>query len=278
MEQLTAPAGPDRPRQRVPLPQPGPRPRHPGDRHHPVGRDRSTPWPRCGWPARPARPCWRSPTSWAARPPARPTPSCSRGPVSRSAWRPPRHSSPSSRRFCSHAAPRRGARHAARRRAARRPGSSSREVPALLEQLPLGQPPGREIARRYHDEAFFLYLGRHIGFRLPRGRAQAQGNLLHPHRGLCRRRDEARADRADRRVAGGGGRQRRTGLREVVSNIEEVRARGADVIAVASEGNDAIEELAAAVLRVPRATRWWPPCSRLCRCSCWPTTSPASAA
>ena len=32
-----------------------------------------------------------------------------------------------------------------------------------------------------------------------RGRAQAQGNLLHPRRGLCRRRAQARADRADRR-------------------------------------------------------------------------------
>ena len=39
---------------------------------------------------------------------------------------------------------------------------------------------------------------------------------------------------------------------KVVSNIEEVRARGAEVIAVATEGNDAIEEIAAAVLCVPR--------------------------
>ena len=39
---------------------------------------------------------------------------------------------------------------------------------------------------------------------------------------------------------------------KVVSNIEEVRARGADVIAVASEDNEAIEEIAAAVLRIPR--------------------------
>ena len=44
-----------------------------------------------------------------------------------------------------------------------------------------------------------------------RGRAEAQGDLLHPRRGLCRRRDEARADRADRRVGAGrrGGAERR---------------------------------------------------------------------
>jgi glucosamine--fructose-6-phosphate aminotransferase (isomerizing) len=38
---------------------------------------------------------------------------------------------------------------------------------------------------------------------------------------------------------------------KLVSNIEEVRARDADVIAVASEGNTGIDELATAVLRVP---------------------------
>ena len=40
---------------------------------------------------------------------------------------------------------------------------------------------------------------RHGLRRLPRGRAQAQGDQLHPHRGLRRRRDEARPDRAARR-------------------------------------------------------------------------------
>ena len=35
------------------------------------------------------------------------------------------------------------------------------------------------------------------------GRAEAQGDQLHPRRGLCRRRAEARADRADRRERAG---------------------------------------------------------------------------
>ena len=39
---------------------------------------------------------------------------------------------------------------------------------------------------------------------------------------------------------------------KMVSNIQEVRARGADVIAVASEGDDRIGELATDVLFVPR--------------------------
>ena len=39
---------------------------------------------------------------------------------------------------------------------------------------------------------------------------------------------------------------------KLVSNIEEVRARGADVIAVATDGNEVIGELSRDVLWVPR--------------------------
>ena len=76
---------------------------------------------------------------------------------------------------------------------------------------------------------------------LPRGRAEDEGDLLHPDRRLRGRRDEARADRAARRVD--------TPvvcvatdspvLEKVLSNVAEVRARGADVIAIATEGTDA---------------------------------------
>ena len=44
-------------------------------------------------------------------------------------------------------------------------------------------------------------------------------------------------------------------LEKVVSNMQEVRARGAHVIAVATEGNVSIGEHAEEVLRVP-ATDW----------------------
>ena len=44
-------------------------------------------------------------------------------------------------------------------------------------------------------------------------------------------------------------------LEKVVSNMQEVRARGAHVIAVATEGDLAIGEHAEEVLRVPR-TDW----------------------
>jgi glucosamine--fructose-6-phosphate aminotransferase (isomerizing) len=44
-------------------------------------------------------------------------------------------------------------------------------------------------------------------------------------------------------------------LEKIVSNIEEVRSRGARVIAVASEGNHQIHQHVASVIEVPR-THW----------------------
>jgi glucosamine--fructose-6-phosphate aminotransferase (isomerizing) len=44
-------------------------------------------------------------------------------------------------------------------------------------------------------------------------------------------------------------------LEKVLSNVAEVRARGADVIAVATEGSEAVAEFADQVLLVPR-TDW----------------------
>ena len=44
-------------------------------------------------------------------------------------------------------------------------------------------------------------------------------------------------------------------LDKVVSNMQEVRARGAHVIAIASEGDETIAEHASEVIRIP-ATDW----------------------
>ena len=75
-----------------------------------------------------------------------------------------------------------------------------------------------------------------------RGRAQAQGDLVHPRRGLRRRRDEARPDRADRRAA--AGRRARAAAaratRRSMSNLAEVRARQGKVLAIATRGDNEI--------------------------------------
>ena len=173
----------------------------------------------------------------------------------------------------------RRARHALRRRA---PAGRARALRGAGpgRGLPAGQPPGRrDRAALLRRVVLLVPRPQHRLRRVPRGRPQAQGDRLHPDRVVRRRRDEAGPiallDNGSPVVMVAND---RPVYAKVVSNIEEVRARGAEVIAVASEGNDAIEEIAAAVLRIRAAARWWPPWWRSCHSSCWPTTSPACAA
>jgi glucosamine--fructose-6-phosphate aminotransferase (isomerizing) len=133
-------------------------------------------------------------------------------------------------------------------------GLELREVPALVEDCLWANPQVEEIARRYAAEPFFLYLGRHIGYGVCLEGAlklkeiayiptesYAAGEMKHGPIALLEEGSPVVVVANDGPV-----------YAKVVSNIEEVRARGAEVIAVATEGNDAIEEIAAAVLRVPR--------------------------
>ena len=112
-----------------------------------------------------------------------------------------------------------------------------------------------------------------------RGRAQAQGDLLHPRRGLPGGRDEARPDRADRRGhAGRRHRHRRAACttRCVSQHRGGARRAAASVIAVATEGDDGDRGARADdVICVPRTSTscCTPVLRRSCRCSCSPTTS-----
>ena len=133
-------------------------------------------------------------------------------------------------------------------------GHELRQVPELAEQL-LARPSAiKEIAERYHDERFFLYLGRGMGFAvclegalklkeisyIPT-EAYAAGEMKHGPIALLDTESPVVVVADDGPVFG-----------KLVSNIEEVRARGADVIAVATDGNDAIGELSKDVLWVPK--------------------------
>ena len=118
----------------------------------------------------------------------------------------------------------------------RREPSDRGDRPALLRQavLPLPRPPHRPARRA-------------------RGRAEAEGDLVHPDRGVLGRRDEARADRAPRQdtpvvcIATNS-----HVYDKVVSNIQETRARGAHVIAIATDGNEDIQHHADDVIYVPK--------------------------
>jgi hypothetical protein len=98
-----------------------------------------------------------------------------------------------------------GARHAPRRRAAAPRGCSAAAAPhragaAAPETRSRRSPPLLQARTRLP-----VSRARHQLPDRARGRAEAQGDLLHPRRGLPGRRDEARPDRAHRREDAGRG-------------------------------------------------------------------------
>jgi len=115
----------------------------------------------------------------------------------------------------------------------------------------------RAIARSHLDRRFFLYLGRNIGLPvclegalkmkeisyIPTD-AYAAGEMKHGPIALLDESTPVVAVATESPV-----------LDKVLSNVAEVRARGADVIAIATEGSDRVAEVADQTLFVPR-TDW----------------------
>jgi glucosamine--fructose-6-phosphate aminotransferase (isomerizing) len=113
----------------------------------------------------------------------------------------------------------------------------------------------RAIARSHHKRRFFLYLGRHIGLPvclegalklkeisyIPTD-AYAAGEMKHGPIALLDEETPVVCVATDSPV-----------LEKMLSNVEEVRARGADVVAIASEGSDQVTEVADQTLFVPKA-------------------------
>jgi glutamine---fructose-6-phosphate transaminase (isomerizing) len=133
-----------------------------------------------------------------------------------------------------------------------------REMPhaikSLLERV---DGPVREIAGHWHEKDFFLYLGRHVGLAvclegalklkeisyIPTD-AYAAGEMKHGPIALLDERTPVVTVATESPV-----------LEKVLSNISEVRARGAHVIAVATAGSKQVAENAEEVIYVPR-TDW----------------------
>jgi glucosamine--fructose-6-phosphate aminotransferase (isomerizing) len=133
-----------------------------------------------------------------------------------------------------------------------------RELPhaiaTLLEEV---DEPVRRIAERWKDAEFFLYLGRHVGLSvclegalklkeisyIPTD-AYAAGEMKHGPIALLDENTPVVCVATDSPV-----------LDKVLSNIAEVRARGAHVIAVATAGSGHVADHAEEVVEVPR-TDW----------------------
>jgi glucosamine--fructose-6-phosphate aminotransferase (isomerizing) len=132
-------------------------------------------------------------------------------------------------------------------------GRELRMLPDLMRQYLDGSADLEAVARRYHDERFFLYLGRHMGYGvclegalklkeisyIPT-EAYAAGEMKHGPIALLDEGSPVVVVATDGHV-----------FPKLVSNIEEVRARGAQVIAVANTSNRVIDGIADVVLRIP---------------------------
>ncbi len=127
-------------------------------------------------------------------------------------------------------------------------------LPDKISEFLEGNHPIEEIAQRHYDKPFFLYLGRHIGLPIclegalklkeiayiPT-EAYSAGEMKHGPIALLDDQVPVVCIATNSHV-----------YEKVVSNIQETRARGAQVIAIATDGNEDIQHHADDVIYIPR--------------------------
>jgi glucosamine--fructose-6-phosphate aminotransferase (isomerizing) len=128
-------------------------------------------------------------------------------------------------------------------------------LPDKMSAFLKGNHPIDEIAQRFYDKPFFLYLGRHIGLPvalegalklkeisyIPTD-AYSAGEMKHGPIALLDEGTPVVVVATDQKLI----------YEKVVSNIQETRARGAHVIAIATDGNEDIQHHADDVIYIPR--------------------------
>src|SRR5580765_3144868 len=128
------------------------------------------------------------------------------------------------------------------------------ELPEKIEQFLDGDHPIEDIAQRFYDRPFFLYLGRHIGLPVALEgalklkeisyiptEAYSAGEMKHGPIALLEPGTPVVVVATNIHV-----------YDKIVYNIQETRARGAKVIAIATDGNEDIQHHADDVIYVPK--------------------------
>jgi glutamine---fructose-6-phosphate transaminase (isomerizing) len=129
------------------------------------------------------------------------------------------------------------------------------ELPQKVETFLDGHHPIEDIAGRFANHPFFLYLGRHVGLAVALEgalklkeisyiptEAYSAGEMKHGPIALLDEDTPVVVVATNSHV-----------YEKIVSNIQEVRARGAHVIAVATDGNEDIQHHADDVIYVPKS-------------------------
>jgi glucosamine--fructose-6-phosphate aminotransferase (isomerizing) len=127
------------------------------------------------------------------------------------------------------------------------------DLPVRLAKFLDGDHPIEEIAQRFYDKPFFLYLGRHIGLPVALEgalklkeisyiptEAYSAGEMKHGPIALLGEDTPVVVVATNSHV-----------YEKIVSNIQETRARGAHVIAIATDGNEDIQHHADDVIYIP---------------------------
>jgi glutamine---fructose-6-phosphate transaminase (isomerizing) len=129
------------------------------------------------------------------------------------------------------------------------------DLPSKMQRFLDADHPIEEIAQRFHDRPFFLYLGRHIGLPVALEgalklkeisyiptEAYSAGEMKHGPIALLEEGTPVVVVATHIHV-----------YEKIVSNIQETRARGAHVIAIATDGNEDIQHHANDVIYVPKS-------------------------
>lgn len=134
-------------------------------------------------------------------------------------------------------------------------------LPELIGRYLRGDHPVQQIAQRYHSCPFFVYLGRQAGLAVSLegalklkeiayvpAEAYPAGEMKHGPIALLEEDTPVVTVATDAPV-----------YKKLLSNIQEARARGATVIAIATDGNEAIQHLVDDVIFVPRTNPYLQP-------------------
>jgi glucosamine--fructose-6-phosphate aminotransferase (isomerizing) len=129
------------------------------------------------------------------------------------------------------------------------------DLPAKMQRFLDADHPIEDIAQRFYDKPFFLYLGRHIGLPVALEgalklkeisyiptEAYSAGEMKHGPIALLEEGTPVVVVATRIHV-----------YEKIVSNIQETRARGAHVIAIATDGNEDIQHHADDVIYVPES-------------------------
>src|SRR5436305_3745151 len=129
------------------------------------------------------------------------------------------------------------------------------DLPNKMRRFLDADHPIEEIAQRFHDHSFFLYLGRHVGLPVALEgalklkeisyiptEAYSAGEMKHGPIALLEQATPVVVVATRIHV-----------YEKIVSNIQETRARGAHVIAIATDGNEDIQHHADDVIYVPKS-------------------------